>query len=174
MNVVETIQAVRASGGSVTVNAGALIVDAPPGLPDAVWDALATHKATLLELLAPAVAYADVVAQEEREAIQAEPQAPADAVAFDLPRPARRCRLVRDTPCLDPHRGLITFPAGLEGSLVADLGEIGDPLQRIAIEWQSEVSRAAGRHPVVVLIDGRGRVVDSSCILTTTPGEPVP
>ena len=92
MNVVETIQAVRNAGGSVGVHAGALVVDAPPDLPVPVWDALATHKAVLLELLAPSVTYDDLSAHEEREAIQADPQAQAKTLAFGRPAPARRCR----------------------------------------------------------------------------------
>jgi hypothetical protein len=170
VNVVETIQAVRSAGGSVTVSAGALIVDAPPDLPGLVWDALATHKATLLDLLAPRTTYADLAAQEEREAIQAEAQAPPEAVAFDLPRPARRCRLIRDTQCHDPHRGVVTLPAGLEGFVAGD-EEIGEAFHRIAVRWHLEVARDAGRSPVVVLIDGRGRVVDETDIQFLNEGD---
>ena len=54
----------------MSVNAGALIVDAPPDLPVAVWDALTLHKATLVDLLTPTATYADLARHEEREAIQ--------------------------------------------------------------------------------------------------------
>ena len=164
MNVVETIQAVRAAGGSVAVNAGALIVDAPPELSPAVWDALATHKATLLELLAPVVTYADLAAQEEREAIQAEAEAPADAVTFAPPRPARRCRLLRDAPGIDPYRGKVIFPAGLTGIVVDDLDEIEEPLQRIHARFLLETEHAAGRLPIVALLDGRPRVIEAASV----------
>ncbi len=172
MNVVETIQALRSAGGSVSVNAGALIVDAPPGLPVAVWDALAAHKATLLELLAPSVTYAHLAAQEEREAIQAEAEpAPADAIAFDLPRPARRCRLVRDAQARDPHRGLVTIPAGIEGYLVG-MDEIGDGLTRINLDWNMGLARRDGLDPVIVNVDCRPRVFEASAVLILNEGEP--
>jgi hypothetical protein len=164
VNVVETIQAVRSAGGSVTVSAGALIVDAPPELSPAVWDALATHKATLLELLAPVVTYADLAAQEEREAIQAEAEAPAEAVAFGPPRPARRCRLIRDTPGIDPHRGKVTFPAGLDGIVIDDLDEIEEPFQQIHTRFLLQLEHGAGRRPIVALIDGRPRVLDAASV----------
>lgn len=164
MNVVETIQAVRAVGGSVSVHAGALIVDAPPDLPAHVWEALATHKATLLDLLAPRITYGELTAQEEREAIQAEAEpAPADAITFDLPRPARRCRLVRDVQARDPNHGLVMIPAGLEGWIV-DLDEIGDGLTRINLNWNMGLARRDGLDPVLVSIDGRARVVDASSV----------
>lgn len=171
MNVVETIQALRSAGGSVSVNAGALIVDAPPGLPVAVWDALAAHKATLLELLAPSVTYAHLAAHEEREAIQAEAEAPADAIAFDLPRPARRCRLVRDAQARDPHRGLVMIPAGVEGYVVG-MDEIGDGLTRINLDWNMGLARRDGLDPVLVNIDGRPRVLEASAVLILDEGEP--
>ena len=164
MNVVETIQAVRAAGGSVTVNAGALIVDAPPDLPVAVWSVLAAHKATLVDLLAPRITYADLAAQEEREAIQAEAEATADAVAFGPPRAARRCRLLRDAPGIDPHRGKVTFPAGLTGIVIDDLEEIEDPFQRIHARFLLETEHAAGRRPIVALLDGRPRVVEAASV----------
>ncbi len=171
MNVVEAITALRAAGGSVTVNAGALIVDAPPDLPVAVWSVLAAHKATLVDLLAPRITYADLAVQEEREAIQAEAEAPVAASAFDLPRPARRCRLVRDAEARDPHRGLVTMPAGIEGWIV-DLNEIGDGLSRIHLDWNASLARRDGHDPVVVLIDGRPRVLDASVL--ATEGDPRP
>ncbi len=171
MNVVETIQAVRAAGGSVTVNAGALIVDAPPDLPVVVWDALALHKATLLELLAPRITYADLAAQEEREAIQAEAEAPADAVTFDLPRPGRRCRLIREAEARDPHRGLVRIPAGIEGWIVG-IDEIGDGLTRINLDWNMSLARRDGHDPVIVLIDGRPRVLKANAVLILDEGEP--
>ena len=171
MNVVECIHAVRAAGGSVTVNAGALIVDAPPSLPGAVWDALTAHKATLLELLTPTVTYADLASQEEREAIQTEDEAPADAVDFDRPRPARRGRLLRDAPGIDPHRGRVTFPAGLTGAIVDDLEDIDDPLQRIHVRFLLQEERAAGRHPLIIFLDGRPRVLEASAVLVLD-GEP--
>jgi hypothetical protein len=171
VNVVEAITALRAAGGSVTVNAGALIVDAPPDLSAAVWDALAIHKATLVDLLAPRITYADLTAQEEREAIQAEAEAPVAAVAFDLPRPARRCRLVRDAEARDPHRGLVTMPAGIEGWIVG-IDEIGDGLSRINLDWNASLARRDGHDPVVVLIDGRPRVLDASVL--ATEGDPRP
>lgn len=168
MNVVETIQAVRAVGGSVGVHAGALIVDAPPDLPAPVWEALATHKATLLDLLAPRTTYSELAAQEEREAIQAESDpVPADALTFDRPRPARRCRLVRDTLARDPHGGFVTFPAGLEGAVADDLGDVGDPFQRIHARYLSRLERDAGRDPIVIFLDGRARVVEASSVLIT-------
>lgn len=165
MNVVEVIQAVRSAGGSVTAAAGSLIVDAPPELPAVVWDALAFHKATLIELLAPAVTYADSSADEEREAIQAEPQAQAEAVAFDLPRPAPRCRLVRDVRARDPRHGFVTIPAGVEGWIVG-IDEIGDGLERINLDWNMSLSRRDGLDPVLVSIDGRARVLDRSSVVT--------
>ncbi len=170
MNVVETITAVRAAGGSVTVSAGALIVDAPPGLPVAVWDALTLHKATLVDLLTPTATYADLAAQEEREAIQAEGEAPADAITFDLPRPARRCRLIREAEARDPHYGLVTMPAGIEGWIV-DLDEIGDGLARINLDWNMSLSRRDGHDPVIVLIDGRPRVLEAYAVLILDEGE---
>ena len=162
MNVVETITALRAAGGSVSVNAGALIVDAPPGLPVAVWDALALHKATLVDLLTPTATYADLARHEEREAIQAE--APADAVTFGRPRPARRCRLLRDTPWDSPSLGRVTFPAGIEGVVVEDPNEIEDPLERLALSWILRADRAAGKATLPVLIDGRPRVLEAASI----------
>ena len=164
MNVVETIQAVRSAGGSVSVNGGSVIVDAPPSLPDAVWDSLATHKATLLDLLAPSVTYAELAAQEEREAIQAEAQAPAGTITFDQPRPARRCRLHRDAPGFDPHRGKVTFPAGLYGAVIDDLDEIEDPLRRTHVRHLLYVERSAGRAPIVLLIDGQPRVFEAASV----------
>lgn len=171
MNVVETIAAVRAAGGSVTVNAGALIVDAPPSLPGAVWDALTAHKATLLELLTPTVTYADLASQEEREAIQTEDESPADAVAFDRPRPARRGRLLRDAPGIDPHRGRVTFPAGLTGAIVDDIEDIDDPLQRIHARFLLQEERAAGRHPLIIFLDGRPRVLEADAVHIVNEGE---
>lgn len=168
MNVVETITAVRAAGGSVNVSAGALIVDAPPDLPMAVWDALAAHKATLVELLAPAVAYGQLAAHEEREAIQAE--APADAVAFARPRAARRCRLLRDTPWECPALGRVTFPAGLEGVVVDDPREIDNPLERLALSWLLSADRAAGKATLPILIDGRPRVLEAAAVLILNEG----
>jgi hypothetical protein len=189
VNVVETIQAVRAAGGSVTVNAGALIVDAPPDLPGPVWDALAAHKATLLELLALQLTYADLAAQEEREAIQAEDEAPAGAVfpfgrtakedpivrtiraAADIGRgggggilPARRGRLLRDAPGIDPHRGKVTFPAGLTGAIADDIDDIDDPFQRIHVRFLLQEERAAGRHPLIIFLDGRPRVLEADAV----------
>jgi hypothetical protein len=171
VNVVETITAVRAAGGSVTVSAGALIVDAPPGLPVAVWDALTLHKATLVDLLTPAATYADLARDEEREAIQAQAQAPADAVAFDQPRPARRCRLVRDTPWVCPDLGRFTFPAGLEGTVVGDPNEIENPIDRLALSWVLMADRAAGKATVAVLIDGRPRVLEAASVLILDEGD---
>lgn len=162
MNVVETITALRAAGGSVSVNAGALIVDAPPGLPVAVWDALTLHKATLVDLLTPTATYADLARHEEREAIQAE--APADVVTFGRPRPARRCRLLRDTPWDSPSLGRVTFPAGIEGVVVEDPNEIEDPLERLALSWILRADRAAGKATLPVLIDGRPRVLEAASI----------
>lgn len=173
MNVVEVIHALRSAGGSVSVNAGALIVDAPPGLPMAVWDALAAHKAMLLELLAPSVTYADLAAQEEREAIQAEAEAPADAIAFDLPRPARRCRLVRDAQARDPHRGLVTLPAGI-GGYVVGIEEIGDGLTRVNLDWNVGLARRDGLDPLIVNVDGRPRVLEASAVLVLDEGAYVP
>jgi hypothetical protein len=163
VNVVETITALRAAGGSVSVNAGALIVDAPPDLPVAVWDALALHKATLVDLLTPTATYADLARHEEREAIQAEAEAPADAVAFGLPRPGRRCRLIREAEARDPHRGLVAMPAGIEGWIV-DIDEIGDRLARINLDWNISLARRDGHDPVIVLIDGRPRVLEAAAI----------
>ena len=162
MNVVETITALRAAGGSVSVNAGALIVDAPPGLPVAVWDALTLHKATLVDLLTPTATYADLARHEEREAIQAE--APADVVTFGRPRPARRCRLLRDTPWDSPSLGRVTFPAGIEGVVVEDPNEIEDPLERLALSWILRADRAAGKATLPILIDGRPRVLEAASI----------
>ncbi len=162
MNVVETITALRAAGGSVSVNAGALIVDAPPDLPVAVWDALTLHKATLVDLLTPTATYADLARHEEREAIQAE--APADAVTFGRPRPARRCRLLRDTPWDSPSLGRVTFPAGIEGVVVEDPNEIEDPLERLALSWILRADRAAGKATLPILIDGRPRVLEAAAI----------
>jgi hypothetical protein len=162
VNVVETVQAVRSAGGSVSVSGGSLIVDAPPELPAIVWDALAIHKATLIDLLAPVVTYADLAAQEEREAIQAEAEAPAET-AFDLPRPARRCRLLRDAEARDPHRGLVKMPAGIEGWVVG-LDEIGDGLARINLDWNMSLARRDGHAPVIVLIDGRPRVLEAASV----------
>jgi len=162
VNVVETITALRAAGGSVSVNAGALIVDAPPGLPVAVWDALTLHKATLVDLLTPTATYADLARHEEREAIQAE--APADAVTFGRPRPARRCRLLRDTPWDSPSLGRVTFPAGIEGVVVEDPNEIEDPLERLALSWILRADRAAGKATLPILIDGRPRVLEAAAI----------
>ncbi len=172
MNVVETIQAVRAAGGAVSVDAGALIVDAPPDLPVAVWDALTLHKATLIDLLAPAITYANLARHEEREAIQAEAQA--DAVAFGKPRPARRCRLLRDTPWQSPSLGTVTFPAGLEGYVVDDPNEIEDPLERLALTWILQADRAAGKATIPVLLDGRARVLEASSVSIEPHGEFMP
>jgi hypothetical protein len=172
MNVVEAITALRAAGGAATVNAGSLVVDAPPGLPAAVWDALAIHKATLVDLLTPTTTYAELARHEEREAIQAEAEAPADAATFARPRPARRCRLVRDTPWERSDLGRVIFPAGLEAPVVDDLGEIEDPFVRINTKWLLEVARGAGRKPIVVDIDGRARVLDESCVLILNEGDP--
>lgn len=169
MNVVEAITALRAAGGAATVNAGSLVVDAPAGLPDAVWDALAIHKAALVDLLTPTITFADLAQAEEREAIQAE--APVDAIAFAQPRPARRCRLVCDTPWERPDLGRVIFPAGLEAPVVDDLGEIEDPFVRINTKWLLEVARGAGRNPIVVDIDGRARVLDESCVLILNEGD---
>lgn len=171
MNVVETIQAVRSAGGSVSVIGGSVIVDAPPDLPAVVWESLAAHKATLLDLLAPSRTYADLAAQEEREAIQAEDQAPVDAIAFDLPRPARRCRVVSDTQSRDPNHGLVMIPAGLEGWIV-DLDEIGDGLTRINLDWNMGLARRDGHEPVIVNLDGRPRVLDASVVLILDEGAP--
>jgi len=162
VNVVETITALRAAGGSVSVNAGALIVDAPPDLPVAVWDALTLHKATLVDLLTPPATYADLARHEEREAIQA--KAPADAVTFGRPRPTRRCRLLRDTPWDSPSLGRVTFPAGIEGVVVEDPNEIEDPLERLALSWILRADRAAGKATLPVLIDGRPRVLEAASI----------
>jgi hypothetical protein len=170
MNVVEAITALRAAGGAATVNAGSLVVDAPPGLPAAVWDALAIHKATLVDLLTPTTTYAELARHEEREAIQAESEAPADAATFALPRPGRRCRLVREAEARDPHRGLVTMPAGIEGWIV-DLDEIGDGLARINLDWNMSLARRDGHDPVIVLIDGRPRVLDESCVLILNEGD---
>jgi hypothetical protein len=148
----------------VSVSGGSLVVDAPPELPAVVWDALAAHKATLLDLLAPVVTYADLAAQEEREAIQAESEAPADAVTFAPPRPSRRCRLLRDTPGIDPNRGKVTFPAGLAGVVIGDLEEIEDPFQRIHARFLLETELAAGRRSTVALLDGRPRVLDATSV----------
>jgi hypothetical protein len=164
VNVVETIQAVRSAGGSVSVSGGSVIVDAPPTMPAAVWEALSTHKATLLDLLAPSVTYAELAAHEEREAIQAEAQAPADAVAFDRPRAARRCRLLRDTPWGSPDLGRVTFPAGLVGAIVDDLNEIDAPVDRLALSWLLAADRAAGKATLPVLIDGRPRVLEAASV----------
>lgn len=164
MNVVETIQAVRSAGGSVSVNGGSVIVDAPPGLPDAVWDALAAHKATLLDLLAPSVTYAELAAHEEREAIQAEAQAPADAITFGPPRPARRCRLLRDTPWASPDLGRVIFPAGLLGVIVDDLSKVENPVDRLALTWVLQADREAGKNTLAVLIDGRPRVLEAASV----------
>lgn len=172
MNVVETIAAVRAAGGTLSVYAGALIVDAPPDLPTGLWDALATHKATLIDLLAPAVTYGQLAAHEEREAVQAEAQAPADAVAFARPGAARRCRLVRDTPWECPHLGRVTFPAGLEGIVVEDPNEIDDPIDRLALSWLLAADRADGKATLAVLIDGRPRVLEAASVLILNEGEP--
>lgn len=171
MNVVETIQAVRSAGGSVSVSGESVIVDAPPTMPAAVWEALSTHKATLLDLLAPSVTYAELAAHEEREAIQAEAQAPADAVTFGRPRAARRCRLVRDTPWECPDLGRVTFPAGLEGVVVEDPNEIGNPIDRLALSWLLAADRAAGKATLAVLIDGRPRVLEATAVLILD-GEP--
>lgn len=172
MNVVETIAAVRAAGGSVSVSAGALFVDAPPDLPATLWDALATHKATLLDLLAPHATYPQLALHEEREAIQAEPEATADAVAFGPPSPARRCRLIRDTPWQSPDLGLVTFPAGLEGTIIEDIpGEIADPIDRLAVSWILQADHAAGRQTIPVLIDGRARVLEAASLLILSKGD---
>lgn len=171
MNVVETITALRAAGGSVTASVGALIVDAPPGLPGAVWDALTLHKATLVDLLTPTATYADLARHEEREAIQAEAQATADAVTFGRPRPARRCRLVRDTPWVCPHLGRVTFPAGLEGTAVEDPNEIKNPIDRLALSWILTADRAAGKATVAVLIHGRPRVLEAASVLILDEGD---
>ncbi len=174
MNVVETITAVRAAGGSVTVSGGALIVDAPPDLSVAVWDALTLHKATLVDLLTPTATYADLARHEERQAIQAEPQAPADAVAFDRPRPARRCRLVRDTPWVCPGLGRITFPAGLEGTVLDDPADMESPIDQLALSWILRADRAAGRETVAVWIDGRPRVLEAASVLILNEGDRLP
>jgi hypothetical protein len=171
VNVVETIQAVRSAGGSVTAAAGSLIVDAPPELPMAVWDALAAHKPVLLELLAPTVTYADLAAQEEREAIQAEAQAPVEAISFDRPRPARRCRLLRDTPWDSPV-GRIAFPAGLEAVVVDDPNDVENPVDRLALAWVLAANRAAGKATLPILLDGRPRVLEASAVLILNEGEP--
>lgn len=171
MNVVECIAAVRSAGGSVSVRGGSVIVDAPPALPPAVWDALAAHKATILELLAPAVPYAVLAAQEEREAIQAEAQAPAGAVAFGRPRAVRRCRLLRDTPWDCPDLGRVTFPAGLEGSVVDDPDEIANPFERLALPWILQADKAAGKETIPILIDGRVRVLDAASVLVLATGD---
>ena len=172
MNVVETIQAVRAAGGAVSVDAGALIVEAPPNLPVAVWDALTLHKAALVDLLTPTVTYAELASHEEREAIQAEAQAPADAVSLKRPRAVRRCRLIRDTPWQSPSLGSVTFPAGLEGYVVDDPNEIADPFERLALSWILQADRAAGKATIPVLLDGRARVLEASSILAIPEGEP--
>lgn len=172
MNVVETIEAVRVHGGSVSVHAGALIVDAPPDLPTAVWDALATHKTTLLNLLAPAVSHVDLSAQEEREAIQLEAQAPADSVTFDQPRAARRFRLLRDTPWQSPTLGGVTFPAGLTGYVIDDLAMVESPIDRLALAWVLEADRREGKSTVPVLIDGKPRVLDTSAVSVLEVGDP--
>lgn len=171
MNVVETIAAVRAAGGSVSVHAGALIVDAPPDLPTGLWDALAAHKATLIDLLAPVVTYGELAAHEEREAIQAEAKAPADAVAFARPGAARRCRLVRDTPWVCPDLGRVTFPAGLEGVVVEDPNEIDNPIDRLALSWLLAADRAAGKATLAILIDGRPRVLEAPSVLILNEGD---
>lgn len=172
MNVVETIAAVRAAGGSVSVHAGALIVDAPPDLPTPLWEALASHKATLLDLLTPTVTYAELAAHEEREAIQAEAHAQADAVAFARPRAARRCRLLRDTPWESPALGRVTFPAGLEGVVLEDPNEIDNPIGRLALSWILRADRAAGKATLVVLIDGQPRVLEAASVLILNEGDP--
>lgn len=165
MNVIEALHAVRAVGGTVSVDGGSLLVDAPANLPPNVWEALEAHKTVLVDLLAPIVTYAAVSAQEEREAIQEEAQAPADALSFAPPQAARRCRLVRDTTGIDPNRGRVTFPAGLAGVVIAGLDEIEDPFQRIHSRYLVQEERAAGREPIIVLIDGRPRVLDASSVL---------
>jgi hypothetical protein len=172
MNVVETIQAVRSAGGMITVEAGYLSVESPAELPDAVWESLRLHKPVLLELLAPRSTYADLARHEEREAIQAEAQAPADAVAIGRPRAARRCRLIRDTPWQSPSLGTVTFPAGLEGYVVDDPNEIEDPLERLALAWILKADRAAGKATIPVLLDGRARVLEASSVLAIPEGEP--
>jgi hypothetical protein len=196
VNVVETITALRAAGGSVTVSAGALIVDAPPALPVAVWDALTLHKATLVDLLTPTATYADLARHEEREAIQAENEAPAGAV-FPFGRtakedpivrtsrvaagnggggggdglPARRGRLLRDAPGIDPHRGSVTFPAGLTGTIADDIDDIDDPLQRIHVRFLLQEERAAGRYPLIIFLDGRPRVLEADAVHVLDDGE---
>jgi hypothetical protein len=171
MNAIEALLAVRAAGGSVAANGTALTVTVPADLPVPVWDALTAHKAILLDLLTPRVTYAELAAHEEREAIQAEAEAPAAVVAFDLPRPARRCRLIHDAEARDPHRGLVTMPAGIEGWIV-DIDEIGDGLSRINLDWNVSLARRDGHDPVVVLIDGRARVLDTSAL--AIEGDPRP
>lgn len=164
MNVVETIQAVRSAGGSVSVNGGSVIVDAPPTMPAAIWEALATHKATLLDLLTPSVTYAELAAQEEREAIQAEAQAPVDAVTFGRSPAARRCRLLRDTPWESPNLGRVTFPAGLMGVIVDDLSKVENTVDRLALSWLLAADRGAGKNTLAVLIDGRPRVLEAASV----------
>ena len=164
MNAIEALHAVRLVGGSVEANGSLLTVHAPADLSPLVWDAIAANKAVLLDLLAPRLTYTGLVAQEEREAIQAETEAPTDAVAFCPPRPARRCRLVRDTPGFDPHRGKVTFPAGLAGFVIDDLDEIEEPFQRIHTRFLLQLEHEAGRSPIIAFLDGRPRVVDAASL----------
>jgi hypothetical protein len=174
MNVVETIQAVRSAGGTIAVDAECLSVDSPAELPDAVWDALRLHKTVLLELLTPRVTYSELARHEEREAIQAESLAPADAVTYGRPLVARRCRLVRDTPWQSPTLGSVTFPAGLEGNVIDDLDTIEDLIERLAVGWILDADRRAGRGTIAVIIDGRPRVLDKSAVSIEPHGEPSP
>ena len=98
------------------------------------------------------------------------PHQPADAVAFDLPRPGRRCRLICDAEVRDPHRGIVTMPTGLEGWIV-DLEEIGDGLARINLDWNMSLERRDGHAPIIVLIDGRPRVLDTAAVLILNEGD---
>jgi hypothetical protein len=96
-------------------------------------------------------------------------EAPADAATFARLRPARRCRLVRDTTARDPNHGFVMLPAGLEGSTV-NLDEIGDGLTRINLSWNMGLARRDGQEPVIVNLDGRPRVLEASAVLILDEG----
>ena len=53
MNPIDTLLAIRAAGGIVTVENDRLVVDIDHDLPPAVWDAVAQHRDEIVRLVAP-------------------------------------------------------------------------------------------------------------------------
>ena len=173
MNAIEALHAVRLAGGSVEANGSLLTVHAPADLSPLVWDALAANKATLLDLLTPRLAYADLALREEREAIQNEEAAHA-APTFSRPAPARRCILMRSADARLAGRGITTLPSGLAGHVIDDPAMIDRDADRLAVSRLLDERGSEGASSIAVLLDGLPVVLDSTSVLILTEGESLP